>query len=137
MMCSTHMTVIFISERMRRSISAAACISTRSRPPRLSSAGSRGAVGIWNVRAMPRWQIRSGFRPASSSPLNLIDPAVGTSAPDRQLKSVVLAKGPPNLGCLPREHHPLLARTARHRADRRECALEAEPGLEQTAGLAS
>src|SRR5712664_784535 len=159
MMCSTHTMVTPSSPRMRRSISAASCISEGSSPPRLSSASSRvGPVasarasssflsppapsrdvvaagsagrptrastswarrrasasvlrraapkcaatatfsrieslrngrGIWKVRASPRWQIASGVRPAISSPLNRMEPAVAASAPEMQLKQVVL-----------------------------------------------
>jgi hypothetical protein len=39
---------------------------------------------------MPRWQIRSGVSPPISSSRNLIEPAVGGSAPEMQLNSVVL-----------------------------------------------
>src|SRR4029077_13021325 len=42
------------------------------------------------VRASPRWQIASGVRPAISSPLKRIEPAVAASAPEMQLKQVVL-----------------------------------------------
>src|SRR5215510_7451720 len=50
----------------------------------------RNGRGIWKVRAMPRWQIRSGVRPPISSPRNLIEPDVGGRAPETQLNSVVL-----------------------------------------------
>src|SRR6266540_3530415 len=50
----------------------------------------RNGRGIWKVRAMPRWQILSGVRPPISSPRNRMEPAVGGSAPDTQLNSVVL-----------------------------------------------
>ena len=43
MMCSTQTMVTPSSPRIRRSISAASCISDGSRPPRLSSA--RSSVG--------------------------------------------------------------------------------------------
>src|SRR5437667_7235797 len=49
----------------------------------------RNGRGIWKVRAMPRWQIRSGVSPPISSPRKRMEPAVGGSAPDTQLKSVV------------------------------------------------
>ena len=39
---------------------------------------------------MPRWQIASGVRPASSSPRKTIEPDVAPSAPETQLNIVVL-----------------------------------------------
>ena len=50
----------------------------------------RNGRGIWNVRAIPRWQILSGVRPASSCAPKRIEPELGVSAPDTQLKRVVL-----------------------------------------------
>jgi hypothetical protein len=50
----------------------------------------RKGRGIWKVRAMPRWQIASGVRPAISSPRNRMEAAVAVRAPEMQLKQVVL-----------------------------------------------
>ena len=49
----------------------------------------RKGRGIWNVRAIPRWQIASGVRPAISSPRKRMEPPEGPSAPEMQLKTVV------------------------------------------------
>src|SRR2546422_2617875 len=50
----------------------------------------RKGRGIWNVRAMPRWQTASGVSRVMSSPRKVIVPAVGVSAPEMQLNAVVL-----------------------------------------------
>src|SRR5712691_11414606 len=50
----------------------------------------RNGRGIWNVRAIPRWQTASGARPPISAPSKRMLPAVGVSAPEMQLKAVVL-----------------------------------------------
>src|SRR5713101_7748468 len=50
----------------------------------------RNGRGIWNVRAIPRWQTASGVRPPISAPSKRMLPAVGVSAPEMQLKAVVL-----------------------------------------------
>ena len=50
----------------------------------------RKGRGIWNVRASPRWQTASGVRPAMSWSLKRMEPDVGSSAPEMQLKQVVL-----------------------------------------------
>ena len=50
----------------------------------------RNGRGIWNVRAMPRWQTRYGGRPAISSPWNCTEPPVGASVPAIRLKVVLL-----------------------------------------------
>src|SRR5215475_7563484 len=50
----------------------------------------RNGRGIWNVRAMPLWQIRSGVRPPISAPPKVMDPPDGRRAPEMQLNSVVL-----------------------------------------------
>src|SRR5919109_3369064 len=38
---------------------------------------------------MPRWQTASGVRPVISAPWNRMEPALGVSAPEMQLNSVV------------------------------------------------
>src|SRR3972149_173016 len=50
----------------------------------------RNGRGIWKVRAIPRWQIVSGVRPAISSPRKRMEPAVRGRAPETQLNAVVL-----------------------------------------------
>src|SRR3990170_4476066 len=50
----------------------------------------RNGRGIWKVRAIPRWQMASGVRPAISSPRNRMEPAVRGRAPETQLNAVVL-----------------------------------------------
>src|SRR5215510_7578571 len=50
----------------------------------------RKGRGIWNVRAMPRWQIWCAGRPVMSSSRNRIEPAVGRSVPAIRLKVVLL-----------------------------------------------
>ena len=50
----------------------------------------RNGRGIWNVRAIPRWQTASGVRPPISAPSKRMLPAVGVSAPEMQLNAVVL-----------------------------------------------
>ena len=50
----------------------------------------RKGRGIWNVRPMPMWQIRSGDRPPISRLSSRIDPAVGFSVPETMLKMVLL-----------------------------------------------
>ena len=42
------------------------------------------------MRARPRWQIASGVRPPISWSLKRMEPDVGVSAPEMQLKHVVL-----------------------------------------------
>src|SRR5262249_23783972 len=50
----------------------------------------RKGRGIWNVRAIPRWQILCAGRPVMSSSRNRIEPAVGRSVPAVRLKVVLL-----------------------------------------------
>src|SRR6266478_3568476 len=50
----------------------------------------RNGRGIWNVRAIPRWQILCAGRPVMSSSWKRIEPAVGRSAPATRLKVVLL-----------------------------------------------
>src|SRR5262249_15697749 len=50
----------------------------------------RKGRGIWNVRAIPRWQIWCAGRPVMSSSRNRIEPAVGRSVPAIRLKVVLL-----------------------------------------------
>src|SRR5947207_2073448 len=85
-------TVTRIS-RARRRASAA---SARRAAPKWAATATfsrieslRNGRGIWNVLAIPRWQIASGVRPAISSPRNRMEPAVHGSAPEMQLKAVV------------------------------------------------
>ena len=57
----------------------------------LEHASGRGnGLTIWNVRATPRRQIRSGERPSMRWPSSAIVPALGRALPAIRLKSVVL-----------------------------------------------
>src|SRR5438128_5016500 len=83
--------------RISRARRRAAASSSRRAEPKWAATATfsrivslRNGRGIWNVLAIPRWQIASGVRPAISSPRNRMEPAVRGSAPEMQLKAVVL-----------------------------------------------